>query len=227
MRWFIFILLAVVGSWVAVAASTEVKHWTLQGVVVHLVVTDSWGDLTVTNGMESLTHLMGRMQPRAVLSGPYFNPATGQPVCAVVREGKLLAAGLCHSYLLVSACGAIVGYSESGVVEWPARLQVGLGGGPILVRDGELHLNQRDEGFSDPRVFGVARRTAVGLTRAGKLVMLATNAEVGLKRWSKVMLAAGLTDAFNLDGGGSAALYAEGRMWVRPQRALPCYLVVR
>ena len=222
------------------ASAVEVKHWILEGIVAHLVVCDP---ATVKVGVmlaqgtdprkglwrsESFTHMVNRVKPTAAIVGSYFDMATNVPVCTIVSDGRLLVDGLCHAVLMVNS-DARIAYNASGKsweIKWPTGLPVGLASGPILVKNRQIHRNKRDEGFHDPAIFGYARRTAVGVTPAGKLVMLATNHNIGLNRWSRVAKDAGLTDAFNLDGGMSAALYGGGGYCVTPGRRLTSFLVI-
>ena len=220
-------------------AEVEVKHWRIRGVLVHLVVAApseirpaialaEGTDLAAGRwGREGFSRMIARVKPQAAISGPHFNPADGRPVCSVVSGGRLLVEGLQHSALMLADGGARIAYTPAGRPPWPPHLRAGICGGPILVRDGVVEANQRDEGFRDPAIWGAARRTAVGLTPAGKLVMMGTNAEVGLRQWSHIARDCGLVDAFNLDGGGSAALYGGGQYLCRPTRRLPTFLVIQ
>jgi len=216
----------------------ESKHWVLRGVNVHLVVCEVAqvdARIALAEGTspgkgvwrsESFSHMVNRLHPLAAVTGPYFDTATNRPVYSLVSDGKYLVHGLSFSYIMVGNGRATIGYADNGRVDWPHHLLTGMAGGPILVQHGRLHRNQRDEGFHDPGIFRSARRTAVGTTRAGKLVLLATNESIGLRTWSRVMLDAGLTEALNLDGGMSAGLYGCGKYRVRPGRRLTSFLVV-
>lgn len=218
-------------------ASVDVKHWTLQGTAVTLVVADmatNKVDIGLAEGTvvgkhwrsESFSHMVNRVKPTAAMTGPYFDMATNKPVCALVKDGQLLVDGLCHSYLQITDRASVEYMGSSRARDIPAGLPVGIGGGPILVRGAVVHNNKRDEGFSDAGIFGSARRTAVGCTAAGKVVLFVTTTEIGLGRWSRIAKDAGLTDAINMDGGGSAALYANGRYWCRPSRRLTNWIVI-
>lgn len=222
-------------------AKVELKHWVLRGATVYLVVSDLTQEkvqVVLAQGTvpgkqwhsESFPHMVSRTSPLAAVSGSYFDTDTNLPVCTVVSEGRLLVDGLCHSVLVVHNNKAEIKYNPSGKsrdVPWPVGCDVGLASGPILVRGGQVEKNKRDEGFSDPPIFGSARRTAVGLTKAGKLVLLGTNCSVRLNRWARMAHDAGLVDCINLDGGGSAGLYANGQFLCYPQRRLSSFLVVK
>lgn len=239
MKHLVLILLLLCG--VAGAAPVEYKCWALREIPVSLAVCDvvtTQARIVLAQGSspsrgkwnsENFTQLIDRLHPLAAITGPYFDMDTNIPVCTIISDGKLVVNGICCSYLMVGNGRASIGYNPNGgpaTVQWPAGLSMGVAGGPILVRDRRVHTNQKDEGFSDPGIFGTARRTAVGVTPGGKLVLMATNTPIGLRLWSRLAYDAGLSDAFNLDGGTSAGLYGGGRYFCRPGRRLTSFLVV-
>ncbi|MDR5682647.1 MAG: phosphodiester glycosidase family protein [Armatimonadota bacterium] len=110
-----------------------------------------------------------------------------------------------------------------------------LGGGPRLVRDGRVDIPYGWEGFR-PSVY--ARRTsrsAVGITRSDKVLLVAVegpdeeNTGMNLREVAALMRDLGAVEAMNLDGGGSSTLVVGGRVVNRDesrQRAVPSMLVV-
>ncbi len=92
-----------------------------------------------------------------------------------------------------------------------------LGGGPRLVKNGQASVPFAWEWFTlrfhDTR----APRTAVGITKAGKLIFVtvdgrsARNTGMTLRELAALMVQIGAVEAMNLDGGGSATMVVGGR----------------
>jgi len=97
-----------------------------------------------------------------------------------------------------------------------------LGGGPRLVKDGQPSVPFAWEWFTlrfhDTR----APRTAVGISRTGKLIFVTVdgrstrNTGMTLRELSLLMVQVGAVEAMNLDGGGSATMVVGGRIVNEP-----------
>lgn len=116
----------------------------------------------------------------------------------------------------------------------------GVGGGPVLLKDGEVVNSYEAELFlSDVGCDKNNPRTAVGVTVDGKLVFFVcegremtagvkglTTAEV-----AEMMKGLGCTEAINLDGGGSSCMLVCGRETIKPsdgsQRSVACTLMMK
>ena len=106
---------------------------------------------------------------------------------------------------------------------WPALAQA-IGGGPRLVKDGQKHITASPERFRPDVYAGVAPRTAIGITAAGRLLLvvvdgngrrirqLRTAQNMTLDELASTMIKLGARDAMNLDGGGSTTFVADGRL---------------
>jgi exopolysaccharide biosynthesis protein len=88
-----------------------------------------------------------------------------------------------------------------------------VGGGPRLVKDGEIHVTSLEEQFKPDVASGRAPRTAVGVTDDGKLLLIAVTGRkayhsvgVTLDELAHIALELGAKDAMNLDGGGSSTM---------------------
>lgn len=96
------------------------------------------------------------------------------------------------------------------------ELEVSVGAGPRLVKDGQVYGNAdtyRAEGFRDPGITSYdALRSCIGIRGDGRLVIV--TAYTNLAQLSKIMINLGCTDAMNLDGGGSSNIYVDGQ-WLR------------
>lgn len=88
--------------------------------------------------------------------------------------------------------------------------------GPRLLKQGEVWLNPKREGFTDPNVMGVAIRSAIGFPEHGKRLLLVTfRSKVSLKKEAEIMQSLGCHEAMNLDGGTSLGL-AQGSKILLP-----------
>jgi len=103
-----------------------------------------------------------------------------------------------------------------------------LGGGPMLVEEGRYVLDYKSERFSKTLSTATAR-TAVGLTRNGKIALIVIDAgspdySVGAT-WHQLAIVG--RDFLNVeylmgfDGGGSSTMYVSGRVANRPQGGVP------
>lgn len=99
-------------------------------------------------------------------------------------------------------------------------------GGPWLVRNGAV---VTDLGIfaSDQNRFGKGSnpRTAVGATADGKLLLVNVSSAT-MQQMRELMLQLGCVNAFNLDGGGSTAMYYQGKTLATPGRELTTTLQV-
>lgn len=120
------------------------------------------------------------------------------------------------------------GISEGDTLNWEFKLEPDLisqgydtiiGGGPRLVRDGQIYINGESEQFQRDILVGRAPRTALGLTASNTLLLVTVNGRqpgisVGmtLDELARLMLELGAVDAMNLDGGGSTTMVIRDRV---------------
>jgi len=97
-----------------------------------------------------------------------------------------------------------------GIINYPSLLA----GGSLLVNDGNLVANLKTK----------ATRTGIGFGKGKLFLVVARNSSV--MDLANTFISLGATDALNLDGGGSAALY-EGRYKAGPGRSLPNAIIVK
>lgn len=163
----------------------------------------------------------------AAITGTFFAPSDGTPVADVLVDGRLEAHGNRGSVLAIDESGRVK-ITDRGFrrgFDWTGS-RYGLRGAVRLIASGRVCPNPRAQAFHDPRIWGHAARTGVGLTRAGKLVMMATPEAVTLSTFGKAMRSLGVTEALSLDGGGSTCLVVNGRMVVRTGRRLSNMVVL-
>ena len=105
-------------------------------------------------------------------------------------------------------------------IDWPA-ITTALGGGPRLVRNGQVYVT--NEGFRSDVLNGTGPRTAFGIDKAGRYIILVADGRQGfystgltLQELAATMQKLGAVDAMNFDGGGSTALVVKGKVINRP-----------
>jgi hypothetical protein len=98
-----------------------------------------------------------------------------------------------------------------------------IAGGPYLVRNGQVYVDTQAQRFG---LKGAAPRSALGITREGKLLLVTVdgrqrNVSVGvsLQEMASIMKQLGAKDAMNLDGGSSTQMIVEGRLVNSPSIA--------
>jgi exopolysaccharide biosynthesis protein len=181
-----------------------------------------------SSSLVSPWHLISRAQPIAAITGTFFAPSNGSPVADVLVDGRLVARGNRGSVLGVTDSGGIVIADKAfrRKFDWTG-LRHGLRGAVRLIANGKVCPNPKAQRFRDPRIWGRAERTAVGLDRLGRLVMVATKQSVTLSQLGRALRKKGVVDAVSLDGGGSTCLYYMGRMLVPTSRRLSNMFVLK
>ncbi|MBD8063210.1 phosphodiester glycosidase family protein [Oceanitalea stevensii] len=122
---------------------------------------------------------------------------------------------------------------EDGRTVHPSRYPAVVNGGPELVRDGERHVTAATDGMVHPDnpsfYYGWAHkrnpRTLAGVDDRGRLVLVTADGRstdalgLSIPEAADVAVGLGLREALNLDGGGSTAMVAEGRLLTVPSDA--------
>ena len=104
----------------------------------------------------------------------------------------------------------------------PQTISWAIGGGPRILRDGQISIECEQEGF--PLSFRQTKhpRTAVGLKEDALLHVVIDGRQPGysegmtLDELADFLLNAGCKEALNLDGGGSSTLFVRGRVVNQP-----------
>ncbi len=98
-----------------------------------------------------------------------------------------------------------------------------LGGGPRLVNNGKIDVTDIRENFREDVRIGLGPRTALGIDREGRYILLVVDGRQGfysngltLRELAATMRSLGAVDALNLDGGGSTAMSVRGNVINRP-----------
>lgn len=136
---------------------------------------------------------------------------------------------------------SIYNFNDIGWKWWKMRTAVG--GGPVLIHDGRVHITDREEqlfpGMATHRSGEHLPRTAMGYTRDGHLIILVIQgrtpgvaAGASLEEEAQILLELGCYEALNLDGGGSSCMLVNGKETIRPsgaegERPLPAVFLIK
>lgn len=209
---------------------------TVAGVPMKVVQVDPRRDnvrvavVTARNGvgyMDSWSRMIGRTRPAAAVTGTYFDTNTALPIGLIRVAGKTVYRGGIGTALVIrNGKGARIQTCKPGIGYRFAGYDTVLRAGPRLLTRGKRTLFPKAEGFHDPAVFAHKPRTAVGIRRDGKLLLVAVRKPVLLRTLATALRKLGAVDAMCLDGGSSTGLYYRGKSHVQPARALTNLLVV-
>jgi len=149
----------------------------------------------------------------ASTNGAGFNMATGQP------SGLLIMNGVEYSPIdgggffgILKDGTAVIGTTEEYNTIYKGQVQEGIAGfHAFLIKDGKIVVPDSDTYYTDR-----ASRTAVGITRTGKVVLMVMDGRQephscggSMQEIAQVLLEAGCVTAVNLDGGGSTTFVAK------------------
>jgi hypothetical protein len=119
------------------------------------------------------------------------------------------------------------------------KMRTAVGGGPVLIHDGKIHITNREEQLYPDADGDHQPRTAMGYTRDGQLIILAIQGRTPgiasgatLQEEARILLGLGCYEALNLDGGGSSCLLVNGKETIRPsdqegERPLPAVFLIK
>lgn len=217
------------------ASSVVYNKVSAAGTVAH-VVTVNMGDPDVRVSValaaggagraERFKSIVKRTRPWTAITGTFFDTRTLLPTGDIALFGTVVHSGCIGSALCIDSNNkaAIIPLKEGRKNDWRGYETV-LCAGPTLVSNGKVGLALKHEGFRRVAMHG-NRRTAVGITKAGKLILVCVNRNISLYRLARLMIALNAVDALTLDGGSSTALYHAGGFLAMPGRTLTNCLVV-
>jgi Phosphodiester glycosidase len=174
-----------------------------------------------TKGDEAFIKLVRHHQAAVTASGTFFSMDAQKRVM-----GNMVSGGHWLKYSPWENYGTTLGLRSGnrpemvtarteGKPKW-AQHWFSLTAGPRLLKQGQVKIAPKREGFTDPAVMGSAVRAAIGFPRHGKQLLMVTFLQpVSLKKSAQIMQYLGCYEAMNLDGGTSLAL-AKGNQILRP-----------
>lgn len=222
----------------AVAAQSTVvytKAW-VRGVPAHVVTVNlnspnvKVSPAVARRGVgssEGFGSMLSRLRPTAAITGTFFCVRSLVPVGDIVIDGKLVNAGSVGTAVCFASDNTVV-FNSAG----PSSNSASAGHtavvctGPRLVHDGAVYVDPRSEGFRDRALFRRAARTALGITKNNKLLLVVVKQPVYLSKLAHIMRDLGAVNAVNLDGGSSTAMYYKGRVMSHPGRRMTNLLLI-
>ncbi|MBK7560635.1 MAG: phosphodiester glycosidase family protein [Chitinophagaceae bacterium] len=112
-------------------------------------------------------------------------------------------------------------------INYPAfnkwKMQTAIGGGPVLLQSGEIHISNNEElKFAGKAIEDKHPRTAMGYTKDNKLIILVIQGRfpgiaegATLTQEAQIFKDLGCWEALNLDGGGSSCLLVNGKETIK------------
>ena len=120
----------------------------------------------------------------------------------------------------------------------PATIRHMISGGPRLVKEGIVYVSKNEEKFRADIARGRAARTAAGITKDDKLLLVTVDglprdksardghSSIGmtLEELAGLMINLGAVEAMNLDGGSSSTMWIDGRVVNKPATGYEQYV---
>ena len=97
--------------------------------------------------------------------------------------------------------------------------------GPLLIEDSKSVYERYVKGMEAKMTKGAGARTLIGVNKSNQLVMVTTSGTMA--QVTSIMQDLGCTEAFNLDGGASSAMYANSKYLRQAGRALNTVFIVK
>lgn len=173
----------------------------------------AWGDryTTQTDGETIVTVRAG------AIAAIQQAEAAGKVTTAIPTDGYLLLArqSAARDRANTLQVGELVTLSTQLNLPELANYPHGLGGGPLLLQNGQMVLDAELEQFRPPFPTQQAARSAIGRRADGTILLVTAGkgrefAGVTLAEMAALMQQLGCTDALNFDGGTSSTLYVGG-----------------
>lgn len=186
--------------------------------------------VTPTSGISAKStwsRLINRSHAIAAVTGTYFDTSSGLPTGTIGVGGQAIYNGpIGTAFAFSPDTGGRISWAKPWTAFNFKGADMFLRAGPRLLDGGRTTLWPRDEGFRDPAVFGRKRRTAIAVTKAGKILLIAVPKEVQLRQLAAALKGVGAVDAMCLDGGSSTGMWYRGKSHVVPGRSLNNLIVV-
>ena len=148
----------------------------------------------------------------ASINGAGYNMSTGEPGGLLVMNGVEYHPVNGNGFFGILKDGTpVIGTTQEYNTIYKDQVQEGIAGfGSTLVIDGKINISASSNYYTDR-----ASRTAVGITKTGKVVFMVLDGRQepwscggSMQEIAQIMLEAGCVHAINLDGGGSTTYVA-------------------
>ena len=119
-------------------------------------------------------------------------------------------------------------------------MQTAVGGGPVLVQNGQIKITNEEElKFTGKAISDKHPRTCMGYTKDGYLIIMVIQGRLAgiadgatLQQEAKLLIDAGCIEALNLDGGGSSCMLVNGKETIKPsdkegERKVPAVFIIK
>lgn len=174
---------------------------------------------------EKFEDMMKRLKPDAAINGTFYDENLC-PLGDIVTDGQLINKGHYPNALAVTNSNQVaIIRGTRRKINWNG-FKAGIAAGPRLITNGKVHLDPTSDGFHMASLRISARRTGVGITRNGKLLLVCTHRPVTLREFADLMIKYGAVEALNFDGGGASGLYMNGKVLVSPTLRMASVLAV-
>jgi uncharacterized protein YigE (DUF2233 family) len=216
------------GIWVALMAAAVVSvaaGWVGRSPNVHVVAFSPARQVLRIRRASSgaggdFAAMVRAARPAVAFNGTYYG-TDGKPLGLLRSEGKwVFRNGHMRTVFVVDGAGRAAIVSRSDVRKNPKRYPFALAAGPRLLTNGKVTLNPEAEGFRPASRTLRAPRVGMGVSKDGAGVVVVQDEFVTLAEFAATCREAGAMDAVNLDGGGVAALYEDGRVVVAPRKPM-------
>ncbi len=182
----------------------------------------SWGIQTVLAqataaqnkyGNPESEHYIENYNVIASINGDGYNMGTGEPGGLLIMDGTEYHGPSKNGFFGITKEGkAVIGSTQEYNTIYKGQLKEAIGGfGTPLIKDGEIAITATSNYYTQR-----ASRTAVGITRTGKVVFMVLDGRQepvscggSMIEIAQIMFEAGCVQAINLDGGGSTTYVAK------------------
>ncbi len=182
----------------------------------------TWGMQTVLGQANAAQEKYGNPESKdyienynviASINGGGYNMSTGEPGGLLIMDGKeYQGIGASGFFGILNDGTAVIGTTDEYNKIYKGQLMEAIGGfGTTLIKDGEVAITATSNYYKDR-----ASRTAVGITKTGKVVFMVLDGRQepvscggSMIEIAHIMYEAGCVQAINLDGGGSTTYVAK------------------
>lgn len=190
--------------------------------------TPKWGGPTPRSRAVKEVVLSGfpRVLPNGYLTGTVVDTRRGGGTTVPPGGAVLQARGFWRDVLVREARPGRSVTVRVRLRNLPLDVADAIGGGPVLVRDGQP-VFRASEAFTTSHLTTRHPRTAVGQLAGGRVILVVadgrSSVSAGLTMWqlAQEMARLGAVTAMSLDGGGSSTMAFNGRVLNRPSDGWP------